>query len=94
MNDYKKRKLQSSHGEISTAKIVEGDAEGCIDLETGKDCSDENAVYIDRDQALKMIADYEDNIERLRKFVWEYATSTPIPRKGGGWHHDSAHDRR
>ena len=91
MVDYKKRKLQSSHGEVATAKIVEGDAEGCIDLETGMDCSCDYAVYFNREDALEMIAEYEKNIKRLKQFVWDYATAKPVPRRGGGWHRDRAH---
>jgi hypothetical protein len=84
-------KLQSSHGEVSTAKIVRMDDIECIDLETGKDVTDPDAVYFDRKQALEMIAEYEKNIKRLKEFVWDYATPKRPPRRGGGWHHDSAH---
>jgi hypothetical protein len=94
MSDHKKARLQSSHGEIATARIVEGDAEGCIDLETGEDCSCDYAVYIDKELALEMIADYEANIKRLKEFVWGYATQKLPPRKGGGWHRDQASNYR
>lgn len=93
MNRNKVR-LQSSHGEIATAKIVERDAEGCIDLETGKDCSCEYAVYIDRNEALVLIEEYEKSIARLKEFVWEYATEKLPPRQGGGWHRDPAYNKR
>lgn len=62
-------KLQSSHGEVATAKIVRMDDIECIDLETGKDVTDPDAVYFDSDQAMEMIAEYEKNIERLTQYL-------------------------
>ena len=65
----KNMKLQSSHGEIATAKIVLMSTKSCVDLETGDDVSDEHAVYIDAELAKDMINDYEANIKRLTHYL-------------------------